>query len=391
MQVKELENSANEAANNEDFELAANYSDQLEDIKMKILFTIKEYEKISENYLELEFKKSEAYLKQENTLLDYKEKTNNIKEIITNSIRDNQQELETIEKNKNQFIESKTKEIELKKEEILCMTQSFEEKQKEIDEKIHEKTADLQEDKQKLIHSLDIMEKEIEELQKMLNEKKLARDVIQEKLHTVNQEIESNIKEFDEEIKDCEIAKSLVTEEKTLFDLDFSAYTVKEKDFTEETKRKEEKIKELESNLAHFEESMAFLDQESSAINQIRSRRQETIDSITSIVQLLKEKKEILKEAEEYLETFNSEILKLNEDIFKFQEREKELKIKIPLFELEKKTAATNKQFKVTAIQDAARLANEIKELTAESSNIQGIISQIELSLTEKKNEQEIV
>ena len=107
MQVKELENSANEAANNEDFELAANYSDQLEDIKMKILFTIKEYEKISENYLELEFKKSEAYLKQENTLLDYKEKTNNIKEIITNSIRDNQQELETIEKNKNQFIESK--------------------------------------------------------------------------------------------------------------------------------------------------------------------------------------------------------------------------------------------------------------------------------------------
>ena len=40
----------------------------------------------------------------------------------------------------------------------------------------------------------------------------------------------------------------------------------------------------------------------------------------------------------------------INEDILKYREKEKELKIKIPILEIEKKNAATNKNFKVTFI-----------------------------------------
>ena len=51
--IKELEILENEAANNEDFELAAKYSDMKEEVKIQIVFTIKELDKKSEEYLEI--------------------------------------------------------------------------------------------------------------------------------------------------------------------------------------------------------------------------------------------------------------------------------------------------------------------------------------------------
>lgn len=345
--IKDCEVLANEAAGKEDFELAAKFSDDLDSVRLQIMFTTKEFEKKSDEYLEFEFKKSEIYLEQEKLISEYKEKISTFIRTIQEKNEENEKELEQIKSRKSEYVQSSASELEEKKIEIETLAQNVEEKKKDVNEKIHNKTSDLQETKKKMLSSVEELEKEIEELRKCLEGKiKLVREV-QKELSEVNEEIKRNVTEFDDEVKEFEAAEQLLIEENSIFQEKLEKHEGKEQEFSEEIEKRLKSIEENQKNLAVFEECFEGLDKESVLINEIQSKRQETIENITKTVSILKDKREILKEAEDYLETFNTEIQKITEEIAKSQEREKELQIKLPILEMEKKNAAANKNFKV--------------------------------------------
>lgn len=345
--IKEIENLAVRAAENEDFDLAAEYSDKLDEIKLQITFTIKEYERKAEEYLELEFKKSNIYSNLDSVIQGYINKTTELKETIIKDIEIYKKELIDLENDKTSYIEQNSKELAQKKEEIHIIEQSVQEKKQEITQKIYEKTSSLIENKEKIQESVSIIEKEIEDLNKILKEKTENMMAMKTELKEIEEEIKTNTQEFNEEITDNEIAEKLLESEKLSYESAYNNQIIKEKSLSEEISIKSEKILNYNKNLEAFEESLSYLLQESSLISTMKSKREETIENIKISLKSLKEKKELLKEAEEYLETFNKDIRTISEDINAKEERSKELKAQIPLLESEKKAAAVNKQFKV--------------------------------------------
>ena len=348
--IKELENLANEAASSEDFELAARYSDDLDSVKLKITFTLKEVEKKSEEYFEFEMKKSEVYSEQQIIISDNKDKVNSFIEIIGKSVEEHQKIMEEIECAKTGFLEDAEKQISEKTIEIKNLSQSVEEKKKDISEKIQSKTSSMQEKKGQIIASVTEIELEIEEIKRILEEKTSIMNELHAELSQINEAINLNTAEFDEEVKDCDLAEKLLNEETSSYEEAIKNQNSKKLELNEEIEHRRERVDQNLSNLETFKEALSFLEQESQTVNAILNKRQEFIDNISAAVIILKEKKELFKEAEDYLNLFNMEMTAINEDILKYREKEKELKIKIPILEIEKKNAATNKNFKVTFI-----------------------------------------
>ncbi|OMJ66754.1 hypothetical protein SteCoe_36298 [Stentor coeruleus] len=380
--TKDLEALAEEAAGNEDFELAAKYEEEHDNLKLQIQFTYKEIDKKSDEYLEYEFKKTEAYENLRKFIEQNEQKVGLLTEYGKNQLDSAQNSLENIEKEKSETLDKLSVDIDAKKLEIAEISKSYIERKLELDSKITEKTADLQDSKAKTLESISETQLEIEELTKKLLEKTEALKTLQNSLDIIDQGINQHIKEFEDEAKECEIAENLLKNEEKLYEELFTTHKNKLQEFSDILNEKTEALNQNTKSLEDLSNLNLFIIEETKILTETLMKRKDIIEEINKNVKTLKEKKDILKEAEDYLENFTQEMSKASEKVMINEERLKELKAKMPILEIEKKNAAANKMFK-----EAAKIAQEIKDLIAETVRIEADLGSCGEDLEKKKQE----
>lgn len=345
--TNELETLAEEAAANEDFELAAKYEEEYDNLKLQIQFTYKEIDKKADEYLEYEVRKTGAYENLRKFIEENEQKIGFLTDYGKNQLDSAQTTLEQIEKEKSGTLDQLSHDINTKKLEISEISKSFIEKKLDLDSKIIEKTADLQESKAKTLETISETQLEIEELTKKLLEKTETLKNLQNSLEIIDQGINLHKKEFEDEAKECEIAENLLKTEEKLYDELVATHKTKLQEFSDILNEKTESVRQNTKSIEDLSNINLFIMEETKILTETITKRKEIIEEIDKNVKTLKEKKDILKEAEDYLKNFTQEMSKVSEKVMVNEERLKELKAKMPILEIEKKNAAANKMFKV--------------------------------------------
>lgn len=394
IQQKDLENLACEAANNEDFELAVKYSDERDNLLLKIEFTKRDFEAKAEEYLQFEFKKSEIF---EEILGIYNGLDETLEKLRENCEADIQGVKLKAEKTSESLEEVKKRserEIESKKEEILLIEEAFKGKKEEVQGKLKEKIDPVEESKKETEGMLEGVEKEIEELERLIKEKMRVKDDLIEQLKTLSSELESIPSTFSEDFKDLESAEFLLASEAQFLESLISQASLQSSSLSQDLDSSNTLFSTLSQNQLSLNSIQSQVKSDLFSILQTINSRKTAVQSIQSCKSSLSSLQSSLSQSESSLLACTSSLNTLKQDLQLLESRSEEIKTKLPQLDQDKKSSTNNKQFK-----EAARLNTEIKDLSQElqenlkkTSNLQANLesltqqsSQLQAKILKKK------
>jgi len=251
-----------------------------------------------------------------------------------------------------------------------------------LQEKIELKTQSVKEEKEKLSSELRELEIEIEDLLKIITEKKAAAKNLKNGIKDLDAKLSEELQEFNDDL-------SISIEEKKFIETETQNLLIKKENLKSEQESLLKEVEltqsKIEMHTNHIEALKAlksFLETEKQIIQNSIKEREETLQKISEYEVIVKDKE---KDFNDVQDAYNKKIAEI-EDIVKAisleEEQLKEIGNKIPALEIEKKNAATLKQF-----TEAAKIANEIKDLINEQAKKKNDIDILKEELVEQKTQ----